>query len=293
MMAAIDVVEAEAEVARRSEGVISTEAKRKRAEDELRTLILDTKDPDYWNIQFDLTDNPVFEARKVDIEEAVKTAIEKRTDLQQIRKKLEISTATIHYQRNQILPDLNAQVGYGMIGQGGMKLLYGPGFPPPVAGKVPEGYGTTLARMLGNDYRNWSIAIQFSYPIGDSAAEANLARAKLQVAQLEGQLKNLELQVTTSVREVARNVETYQLSLVSSQATRKLMERRLNAEQEKYSAGLSTNFLVLQAQRDLADARYSELVALLNYNKSLVDIETVLEAPTAGTGVIVTAVTGP
>jgi hypothetical protein len=45
---------------------------------------------------------------------------------------------------------------------------------------------------------------------------------------------------------------------------------------------MSTNFFVFQAQRDLADARYNELSALLDYNRSLVDFETVQEAPTAG-----------
>ena len=62
--------------------------------------------------------------------------------------------------------------------------------------------------------------------------------------------------------------------------------RRLEAEQKKFAAGLSTNYLVFQAQRDLADAQYSELVALLDYNKSLVDFETVQEAPTAGSVVL-------
>jgi HAE1 family hydrophobic/amphiphilic exporter-1 len=87
-------------------------------------------------------------------------------------------------------------------------------------------------------------------------------------------------------------VETNQLSLASSQATRRLMERKLDAEQKKFAAGLSTNFLVFQAQRDLVDAQYTELVTLLNYNKSLVDLETVMEAPTAGSGVTVTAAAG-
>ena len=88
------------------------------------------------------------------------------------------------------------------------------------------------------------------------------------------------------MRDVARNVETNQLRLASTQATRKLMERRIEAEQKKFAAGLSTNFLVFQAQRDLADAQYLELVALLDYNKSLVDLETVQEAPTAGSAVV-------
>jgi outer membrane protein TolC len=291
-MAPIDIVEAEAEVARRSEAVITAEAGVRRTEDALRTLILDPKAPEYWATKFDLTEKPVFEARTVDVEGAVKTALEKRTDLQQARKNLEISGTTVRYLRNQILPDLNAQVGYGLSGQGGRKLNQTSSFPPVVLGEINEGFGTMMNRLLSNDFHNWSFAVQFSYPIGNGAAEANLARTRLQVAQSEIQLQNMELGVATQVRDVARNVETNQLSLASSQATRRLMERKLDAEQKKFAAGLSTNFLVFQAQRDLVDAQYTELVTLLNYNKSLVDLETVLEAPTAGTGVSVTAATG-
>jgi outer membrane protein len=290
-MAPIDIVEAEAEVARRTENVITAEASVKRTEDALRTLILDTKSPNYWVAQFDLTEQATFEAVAVDVEAVVKTALEKRTDLQQARKNLEISATTVKYQRSQTLPDLNAVVGYGLSGQGGRKLNQ-VGFPPVTIGEINEGFGTMMNRLLSNEFHNWSFQVQFSYPIGNGAAEANLARTRVQVAQSEVQLQYSELQVVTQVRDVARNVQTNQLRLASTQATRKLMERRLEAEQKKFAAGLSTNFLVFQAQRDLADAQYSELVALLDYNKSLVDLETVQEAPTAGGGVAVTAVTG-
>ena len=285
-MAPIDIVEAEAEVARRTENVIVAEAAVRRNEDRLRTIILDTRDADYWATHFDLTEQPQFEPTTVDVEEAVRTAMGKRTDLLQSRKNIEMSNTNIRYLRNQILPDLNAQVGYGLSGQGGTKLNFGPGFPPPVLGQIDEGFGTMMNRLFSNEYHNWSLAVQFSYPIGNGNAEATLARSRLQLTQAEVQMQNLELEVNRSVRDVARNVETNQLRLASTQATRKLMERRMEAEQKKFAAGLSTNFLVFQAQRDLADAQYSELVALLDYNKSLVDLETVQEAPTAGSAVV-------
>jgi outer membrane protein TolC len=290
-MAPIDIVEAEAEVARRTEAVITAESAVRRTEDALRTLILDTKSPEYWATRFDLTEQPTFEPVSVDVESVVKTALEKRTDLRQARKNLEISATTVKYQRSQTLPDLNAVVGYGLSGQGGRKLNQ-VGFPPVTVGEINEGFGTMMNRLLSNEFHNWSFQVQFSYPIGNGAAEANLARTKVQVAQSEVQLQNSELQVATQVRDVARNVQTNQLRLASTQATRTLMQRRVEAEQKKFAAGLSTNFLVFQAQRDLADAQYSELVALLDYNKSLVDLETVQEAPTAGGGIAVTAVTG-
>ena len=45
---------------------------------------------------------------------------------------------------------------------------------------------------------------------------------------------------------------------------------------------MSTNFFVVQAQRDLADAQNAELRALLDYRKALVDFQRAQEAPVAG-----------
>jgi outer membrane protein len=65
----------------------------------------------------------------------------------------------------------------------------------------------------------------------------------------------------------------------SARASRELAERRLDAEQRKFAAGMQTNFFVFQAQRDLAQARTDEARAMADYNKSLVDFEAVQETP--------------
>jgi hypothetical protein len=97
-------------------------------------------------------------------------------------------------------------------------------------------------------------------------------------------LKNAELQVVTQVRNVARQLQTNAKLVDSTRAARDLAEQRLDAEQKKLAAGTSTNFIVFQAQRDLAQARNDELNAVLNYNRSVVDFETVQRAPVAGGG---------
>jgi outer membrane protein TolC len=63
-----------------------------------------------------------------------------------------------------------------------------------------------------------------------------------------------------------------------AQAARELQEQRLAAEQSKFEVGMSTNYLVVLAQRDLTDARNSELRAILNYRKAQVDFERVQQS---------------
>jgi outer membrane protein TolC len=74
-------------------------------------------------------------------------------------------------------------------------------------------------------------------------------------------------------------VQTNQKRVDSARAARELAERRLEAEEKKFAAGIQISFFVFQAQRDLATARTSEIRAIADYNKSLVDFEAVQETP--------------
>ncbi len=284
-MAPIDIIEAEAEVARNEESVIIAEAQITRAEDALRQLIFDPKNPDFWSTTFDLTDPPVFRAQDVDLDAAVKRALDNRTDLVNMRKSLEATDINIRYFKNQILPDLNVRAGYGLTGQGGTNYTFSDTFPPVPISVVDKGWGSVYSQMLSNDFHNWSLAVTVGYPIGRSGAEAALARAKVSYTQEQLQLRTLELTVATQVREVARTLNTNRKRVDATRASRDLAQRRLDAEQKKFQAGLSTNFLVIQAQRDLASARNAELQAILDYSRAVVDYETVQEAPVVGGGI--------
>ncbi len=65
--------------------------------------------------------------------------------------------------------------------------------------------------------------------------------------------------------------------------SRELQEKKLEAEEKKMAAGMSSTFFVFQAQRDLSQARTTEIQAISDYNKSLVDFEAVQQVPINGT----------
>jgi hypothetical protein len=93
-----------------------------------------------------------------------------------------------------------------------------------------QGFGSVLGDILTNTFPTWTVGLTLSYPLGTSSQETNLARAKLQYAQEETQLKDLEMQVTTQVRDAGRQVQTNQKRVDSARAARQLAERRLEAE---------------------------------------------------------------
>ena len=280
----IDIVADEAEVAQRQEAVIVAEAQIATAEDTLRALVFNPSAPDFWSIRIQPDELPEFRPVPVNVNTAIQNALANRTDLQRVRKSLEITDVNIAFQRNQTLPDVNAQLSYNAVGVGGREIErgdgpFGPGTGSPTGGFINRSYTSVLGDLFGNDYPTWTFALNVSYPLGRSQQEAALARTRLQRSQATTQLRNQQLQVETEVRQRARQVETNQQRVQSTRASRELGERRLEAEQRKFAAGTSTNFLVFQAQRDLAQARNNELRAILDYNQSVVDLDTVQEVP--------------
>jgi outer membrane protein len=287
----IDIVEAQSEVAAREEAVIIAQANIATAEDNLRALVFDPAAPDFWTMRIEPTELPPFTPTNVDVDGAVRNALDRRSDLAQTKRSMESNEINIRFFRNQTLPDVTAVLDYGLAALGGVRLpTTGTGFPglptEPTAptGPLEKGYASVLRDLLGLNSPSWTASLNITYPIGTSQAEANLARTRLQYSQSQTRLKNQQLQVATQVRQQARNVQTNQQRVQTTRASRQLMEQRLEAEQRKFQAGTSTSFLVFQAQRDLSQARNNELRAILDYNQSVVDFETVQEVPLNGGG---------
>jgi hypothetical protein len=79
------------------------------------------------------------------------------------------------------------------------------------------------------------------------------------------------------VRSTAERVD-------AARAGATLARERFRAEQRRYDVGLSTTFLVTQAQRDLLQAEVNLLQTTLDYESSLVSFEAVQQAPPLGAG---------
>jgi outer membrane protein len=285
-MAPIDIVQAEAEVASNEENVIIGEQTVAQAQDQLRALVLEPTTPDFWNTTFETTDAPSLATTPVDVDAAVAKAMAGRLDLQQARKQLESNDIRLKYFQNQTLPDISAAVNYGLAGLGGTVLTRdGSGLNPgDVTSTTQIPYSEVLRDVFGFAFPTWSVGVNVSYPIGRNGARVNVERQRLTNEQNLLQLRDLERQVVQQVRDLARQVNTNLKRVATTQAARALAERRLEAEQKKFGVGLSTTFNVLQAQRDLAEARNNEQRAILDFEKSRVDFEAAQEASISGAG---------
>lgn len=274
-MAPIDVVQAQSQAATQRQNLAQAMGARRTAELTLKRLIVSgTQDPN-WNAALEPVDRPEFAPQPIDIEGAVRRALDVRTDLAQARKTLAINDASLKFLHNQTLPQADLTARYGLIGQGGTAFANctGAGINRTCAGTIPGGFGDALSTLLRNSFPTWNVALTVSYPIGTSAQDAAVARAQVQLRQVEAQMRQIELQIATDVTNAATQVQNNVERVEAAQAAREFAQRQLEAEQSKFEVGMSTNYFVVQAQRDLATAQNNELQAVLAYRRALVELE--------------------
>jgi len=284
-LAPLDIVQAQAEAATRRQNLASAEATAQTAELALKRYLVSGTDDPMWRQQLRPVDLPSLEPAPTDVEGAVRTALAQRTDVLTARKNLDSNDVTMRYYRNQSLPSLDLTANYGAQGLGGTQYVrQGSGLGSTVVDTIPGGYGDAIALLKARDYPQWNLSVLMSYPIGGSTAEAQYARTKIQRTQAITRLRALEVQIAAEVANAALTVQSNLKRVDAATAARELAQKRLEAEQSKFEVGMSTNFFVVQAQRDLRDAQNTELRTLADYRKSLVNFERAQQAPAGGGG---------
>ena len=280
-LAPLDVVQAQAEEALRRQTLAQGDATRRTAELALKRLLVSGTDDPLWNASLNPVDRPSFASEPLDVRGAVTRALENRTDLQQARRQLDSNDVSIRSLSDQRLPALDLTGSYGASGIGGTQFIR-QGLGGAVTSTVPSGFGDAIGTLGRFTAPQWNVSVAMSYPLGASVANANLARARVQKQQTVAQQRQLELQVATEVTNAALQVDSSLTRYQTATVSRDLSQRKLDAETSKFEVGMSTNFFVVQAQRDLADAQNTELRALLDYRKALVEFQRAQEAPAGG-----------
>jgi hydrophobic/amphiphilic exporter-1 (mainly G- bacteria), HAE1 family len=281
----LDLVSAQAEVAANQEQLIIAETNVKQAEDRLRLLIFDTTQRENWNVKIEPVDSPPRATPAVDIDAAVTRALSDRADLARAQKEIDNTQVAAKYASNQKLPDVRLNASYQASGLGGTQVLRTGGFPGTIVGPGSlTDFGSVLNQLFARDYPTWAAGLSVSYPIGESVEQANAARARLEQSQAVERLKSAQARAIQQIRDAAWKIDMNGKRIETTRAARELAEQRLDAERKRLEVGMSTSFLVIQAQRDLAQAKTNELGAVLAYDLALVDFEALQQAAPVGSG---------
>jgi len=290
-LAPIDVVQAQSEAALRRQLLAQAVQTLRTNELALKQLIVGGTSDELWDAEINPTDEPQIDAPPIDLDEAIRGALERRTDISRVRQQIDINDAQVDNLRNSTLPALDVVGSYQLTGQGGPRLVpTGSSFEAlfgGAGGVIPGGYGDALDNIVDADYPFWSVQLQMTYPLGQSADKAAYERARLQRRQNEAQLRRTELQVAGEVTNAAIQIEAIQERIEAAIAARELAEEQLRAEESKFEVGLSTNFLVLQMQRELAFAQDVELRAIFDYQRALIEFDRTQRTSLGAAGITV------
>ena len=295
--------EVNTEVANRETDLLVAAQQVSIAENTLKTLLLRDPNDDEWNVAYVPTDKPVYSDETVNLDDALKDAMDNRLELRRLKLANEINQIDLAYFRNQVKPqiDLNTSFSLGGLSQSRgitsgsiaqftgndeilrqkINLLFAPGsqIPNPLIpfdgtpSYLVGGFGRSFANLFRTDAPNFTIGVTFSFPLRNKTAKANLAGAQIQKEQISAQTRSQEQLIVAEVRNAVQALETARLRVLSARKARENAQIQLDGERKLYDAGRSNTFLLFQRENALANARNSEIRAETDYNKAISDLQ--------------------
>lgn len=282
------------------------------AENTLKGLLLKDQNDKTWYAQLVPSDSPTLTPPQFNLEEATTLALKNRPELEQLRLQAQQNEIDLEFFENQSKPQIDLVGSYGSTGvagnpssvvrstSGGLDpftvnlinslnearsgLNLNP-FPIPevpvvttvLGDSVPDrfrgGYFRSLRNLFSQDFRNYQVGVTISFPWKNKIAEANIGRTLAQSRQLDARARSQAQAVQIEVRNALQAVESAKKRWEAQRAAALAADAQLRGEVEKFRAGLSTNFFVLQRQTDLAIALGNEVRARTDYNKALADLQ--------------------
>lgn len=273
-LAPIEIVRAEAEVARTQGDLVVSETQLLQQEAIIKNALSRNgiASPSVADARIIPTDQirvPVSDDIRP-LKDLVDEALNKRPEIEQTRINITNSRIGLAGSKSQLLPSLNAFASLNNNGLAGSVN----GTPAP-GGRIRQidpffngGYGTAVEQLFRRNFPDYTVGFNLSVPIRNRTAQADFANDNLRLRQSElqeqRQINQLRLDVTNAVIALQQARARHESAVKS----RILQEQTLDAEQKKYALGSSTIFLVIQAQRDLATAQGTEVSARASYSRA-------------------------
>jgi outer membrane protein TolC len=284
-LAPVELTRAQAQVAAARQDLVNSEGFVRQQELILKSVLVRdlASDPAVHDARIVPTDPlNVAPAPEQTRDQLVQTALAFRPDYLAAQSQLDISNVTLKGTRNELRPELDLVANMsntGLAGAANSLFAVSPGSVAPGPNTIlgyGDGYGTALAQVLKRDYPTYSIGLNLTLPLRNRTAQADLARDELTLRQTQVRTKQLENSVRVQVEDALIALQRTKSAYEAASETRKLQEQSLEIEQERFNVGLSTNFLVIQYQSYVAQARSSEVAALGAYAKARTQLDSAM-----------------
>jgi outer membrane protein len=290
-LAPIEVVRAEAQLASGQQDLVVSETRVLQQETILKNYLsrVGVASPTVSDARIIPTDQIIIPATEQiePIQDLISAALTSRPEVGQTVLQVQNTKIGLEGTKTSMRPTLDLVATFqnsGLAGQiNSIPTPPLPGSPagtpstPHSAGAVDPyflgGYGTALSQLFRRNFPNYSVGFQFNVPLRNRSAQADMISSQLSLRQQEIRQQQQNNQIRVDVTNALIAVQQARAVHNAAVKTRVLQERTLDAEQKKYTLGASTNYLVIQAQRDLAAALSTEVAARSSYTKARVTLD--------------------
>jgi outer membrane protein TolC len=285
---AVEVLSAETEVAGYEDRVLTARLQVEKTENRLKSLlnlpvasaeagqaagVAPVAEKDFVTII--PADKPEAERRTIRYEDALATALAERPELARTNAMIANAATDVGYYKNQLLPRLDLNLSLWSPGQSGVKYVYLDDNPLTgiVVDTIIGSRGESFKDMFKMAYNNIQLAATLSVPLSNIVSRAGLTRARLAQDQARLQFDRERRAIEVEVAEAVKDLEASATKIVTSARYRELMEKRVQAETQRYDLGLVGSEWLFTYQRNLAQAKADEIRAVIDYKIALAAVD--------------------
>ncbi len=298
--------EVETELANRESDLLLATQLVSITENTLKQLVLRDATNAEWTSTYVPTDRPAFSLDAVNLDSAIKDAMDNRYELRRLKLASDINKVDVAYFKDQTKPQIDLNTTFSLdglsLGGASSESFLSPQFagndetlrtrlnPLLAAANMPiinqsfvavpgtpsflvGGFGRSLANVFRSDAPNYSVGLTISFPFRNRTAKAGLAGARILENQIATQTRAQEQVVIVEVRNSVQAVETARQRVLSARRARENAEELLKGERALFDSGRSTTFLLFQRENALTNARNSEIRSETDYNKAIADLQ--------------------
>lgn len=278
-LAPIEIVRAEAEIARAQQDLLIAETHVLQQETILKTALSRTgvSSPIVAGARIVPTDRIQMPGVEpvAPVQDMTALALSSRPELAQSRMQLRNQELAMKGSRNALLPTLDVTASLANNALAGQPNDL-PAAPGQVRSNTPffiGGYGTVLSQIFARNFPNYSIGFNLNVPLRNRAAQAQVITDELTHRQQQLGLQRLENNIRVDVQNAVIGVMQARARYEAASKAVRLQQETLDAEQKKLALGASTLYNVILGRRDLVEAESNQVAAAAAYAKARVEID--------------------
>ena len=303
LLAPIDVVAAQTQLAGFELNAYTAQTAVTRAENSLKTLMLPDRNSAMWSSALIPTTSADNTLPVTPLADAIVEALANRAEVAEVKLSAEINKTDIRLNRELLKPQVDLIGSYTRAGLAGPQIVQAGGNPltasfGPIVDRLNllsvaaslspislssgssgapallvGDYAQSLSNLFGGNFPTTQVQLRVSLPIRNRAAEANLSRATAETRRIQNQREQIEQNINADVRNGMQGAVSAELRFEAARVQRQSAEEQYQSEQRQFRAGTSTLFLVQQRQTTMITARSQERRAEADLSEAIATYE--------------------